>query len=147
MACSLIVACSAVAAKAATIELQPVRTSDEAVESADGSVSLNKGSLALGNDTGARTVGIRWCGLAIPAGSTITAAYIRFTSWDSQHAATSVSFRAQAADSPPTFQSASRDLSIRPLTRAAVSWVPAAWSTGQTARTPDLSAVIQEVVN
>jgi len=144
---SLALLCPVVAARAATIKMRPVSALDDAVETIGGSMSLNSGSLQLGDDAGGIATGIRWSGLAVPAGSTITAAWIEFTSSDSQSGPASLSLQAQAADSPPAFDAASGNISTRTLTTAAVSWSPAAWKAGTVQRTPDLRAVLQEVVN
>ena len=57
---------------------------------------------------------------------------------------------AQAADNASTFTTANLDVSSRPRTLASVAWSPTSWSSGQggaAQRTPNLSALVQEVVS
>jgi uncharacterized protein YjiK len=131
-------------------ELRITASSDDAEEAPDGGVDLTSSDLELVDDNGLQTVGLRFGGLAIPAGATITSAQIQFVADESQSAATSLSVRAQAADDAATFTAANFNLSSRPRTLASVPWSPAAWSSGQAGsaqRTPELAAVVQEVVS
>ena len=100
--------------------------------------------------TTVQTVGIRFPGVAIPAGSTVTNAYVQFTVDEVTTGAASLTVAGQAADNPPAFSSTGRDVSTRPRTAAAVGWTPAAWATaaarGADQRTPDLTPVLQEIV-
>ena len=137
-------------ASATTIEKRTVASSDDAEESSSGSVSLSSSDLELIHDSSDQTVGMRWTSVAIPPGSTITAAYVQFAAKESQSEATSLALRAQAADDATTFTTSSTNVSSRPRTAALVNWAPAAWVSGEAGasqRTPDLSAVFQEVVS
>ena len=119
---------------------------------ATGEMYLQSSDLELIDDSsykGVQTVGMRFNGVVVPAGSTITAAYLEFQADEADTRATSLAFRAQAGDDAAPFGSAAFDLSNRSVTAAAVSWsnVPA-WNTvGQKHQTPDLSAVVQEVID
>jgi hypothetical protein len=96
-----------------------------------------------------QTDGMRWA-LAVPKGAVITAAWIQFAAKESQSVATNLTFRAQATDNAPAFASAAYNLSSRPVTTAAMAWSPVPWTAGEwgpNQRTPDLGAVIQEVVS
>lgn len=57
----------------------------------------------------------------------------------------------EASDDPAPFSSASYDVSSRARTSAAVSWSPEPWSVvgeaSERQRTPDLSPVVQEIVD
>ncbi len=133
-----------------TVERRVAASSDDAEEFATGSVYLTSSDLELIHDSSDQTVGMRWTGLTIPAGSTIIAAYIQFAANESQTEVTNLTFRAQAADNAATFGSGTGDISTRPRTVAAASWAPVAWTAGEAGanqRTPDLAAVIQEVVS
>ena len=135
---------------ATTLERRVVTSNDDAEESATGKVSRTSSDLELVNDGTDQTVGMRWAALTIPAGVTITAAYIQFSAKESQSVATSLVLRGQAADNPLNFGSANGGISTRPRTTAATNWAPVAWTVGQVGanqRTPDLSAVIQEIVS
>jgi hypothetical protein len=83
-------------------------------------------------------------------GQRLTNAYIQFVADESQAEPTALTFRAQAADNAATFTTASFNVSSRPRTSASVQWSPAASSAGQAGanqRTPNLAAVMQQVVS
>ncbi|MGY1620124.1 PKD domain-containing protein [Geodermatophilus sp. SYSU D00691] len=131
----------------------PVRAgADDAEEALAGAVDLGSSDLELVTDGGAaQTVGLRFTGVAVPAGATITNAYVQFQVDEATTAATSLTVAAEATDNPAVFTTAARDVSARPRTSATVAWAPAAWPTvgarGPDQRTPDLAAVVQEVVS
>ena len=61
---------------------------------------------------------------------------------------TSLTIVGQAADGAQTFVNSIGDISSRAKTAASVNWSPAGWtSIGAVDQTPDLSAIIQEIVN
>ena len=95
-------------------------------------------------------VGIRFANVAVPQGAVISRAYVQFKVDESTSGATSLVIRGEAADDAAAFSLNVANISSRPLTAASVNWAPAAWSTvgerGPAQRTPDLAAVIQEVV-
>jgi hypothetical protein len=131
-------------------EVRITASSDDAEEAADGGVDLTSGDLELVDDNGLQTVGLRFGSLAIPAGATITNAHIQFVADESQSEPTTLSVRAQATDNAASFTTSSFNVSSRPRTLASVLWSPAAWSAGQAGsnqRTPDLAALVQEIVS
>ncbi|HEY2955734.1 MAG TPA: PKD domain-containing protein [Candidatus Eisenbacteria bacterium] len=131
------------------LEARVAASSDDAEEFASGVTYLTSSDLELVFDTSIQTVGMRWPNLAIPPGATITSAYIQFSAKESQSEATSLTFRAQAADNAPTFAAVNFDISTRPRSAASMGWAPVAWVAGEAGpnqRTPDLSPVIQEIV-
>ena len=86
---------------------------------------------------------------------TLENAYIKFTARESnggtmfRNAALTLRITAQAADNPPTLGTSDYNISNRPDTVASVTWnVPAgAWYSGQYITTPDLTPIIQELIN
>jgi K319-like protein/SdiA-regulated protein len=124
---------------------------DDAEENASGHVSLNSNDIELIYDKSAQTVGLRFTSLTIPRGATITNATIQFRADEVQSEVTNLSVRGQAAGNAATFSGSSGDVSTRSRTAASVAWSPTAWSVtgeaGANQRTPDLAAVIQEIVN
>jgi hypothetical protein len=62
-----------------------------------------------------------------------------------------VTLAGEAADNAGAFTAAVKSISTRPRTTSTVSWAPAPWPTlGERAaaqRTPNLAAVLQEIVN
>jgi uncharacterized protein YjiK len=133
-------------------DVRVASASDDAEEAASGSVSLTSSDLELVTDgTVVQTVGLRFAGLGVPAGATVTSAYIQFVVDEIQSEATTLTIRAEASDNAATYTTAAFNVSSRPRTTASAMWSPAAWTavgaadSGQ--RTPDLSALVQEVVN
>jgi hypothetical protein len=126
-------------------------SADDAEEAGSGSVALTSSDLEFVTDgSTTQNVGMRFTGLSIPAGATITRAYIQFVADESQSEATNLVFAAQASDSAPTFTTTAFNVSSRPRTAATTAWSPAAWTAGQSGldqRTPDLTPVVQEVVS
>jgi hypothetical protein len=98
--------------------------------------------------TPVRTIGIRFQNITIPQGATITNAYLEFTASEAKSGTTSLTFEGQASDNAPTFTTATNDITSRPKSSASVTWssVPS-WSINLAYQTPNLSAVIQEIVN
>jgi hypothetical protein len=100
-------------------------------------------------------VGCRWAGIPIPQGATITEAWVQFSA-DSvggagQDAAVSLIVEGQLSPDGETFTSDAANISTRPKTTASVVWDVPEWTTvhaqGPEERTPDISGIIQEIVN
>ena len=126
--------------------------SDDAEEKPSGKVVRGNDDLELVDDAGIQKVGLRFTGLTIPRGATIRAAYVQFQADETQSETTSLTFQAQAADNAPTFSGAKFNVSSRPRTTNSVTWSPVpAWTgvgdAGPAQRTPDLSALVQAIVN
>lgn len=135
-----------------SINISIASGSDDAEENASGSVSLSSSDLELIRDANNQQVGLRFTNVTIPQGATILNAYIQFTVDETTSEATNLTIQAQANDNPVPFgYSASTKVSTRPRTTSSVSWSPSAWLTlnqsGVDQRTPDLSPVLQEIVN
>ena len=133
-----------------TVERRIAASSDDAEESATGKMATNNSDIELVYDRSNQRVGLRFTGVAIPAGATISRAYVQFTADEVQNEATSLLIQGQAADNPGTFTSVTGNVSTRPRTGASLGWSPPAWTlvgeAGASQRTPDLSSVLQEVV-
>ncbi|MCO6478146.1 MAG: right-handed parallel beta-helix repeat-containing protein, partial [Phaeodactylibacter sp.] len=124
---------------------------DDAEEDDSGSMDLTSSDLELAFDGSNQKVGMRFSGLNIPQGAAITAAYIQFTVDETQNLdPCNLTIRGEASDNAGVFSSGNNDVSNRPLTGASVAWAPPAWSTageaGAPQQTPDIAAVIQEIV-
>ena len=144
---------AATIARADVVEKRVAASADDAEQAANGSMYLNSSDLELVFDnsltSNPQTVGMRFTGLQIPPGATITAAYIQFVAKEAQSESTNVTIQGQAADNAAIFASTSGNISTRARTTAATTWIPAAWTAGAggaAQRTPDLTSVIQEVV-
>ena len=155
--CSWIAAAAAVllgsqpvVASAAVLEARVASSHDDAEEFATGKVYLDSSDLELVEDDTTQIVGMRWAGLALPRGATITRAWIQFSCKVSGTGATDLEIQAQAADDAAPFTTTARDISARPRTAVDVDWIPAAWAVGDSGlaqQTPDLEELIEEVVN
>ena len=108
----------------------------------------------------AMLAGMRFANVAVPpkvdgVPVVVSKAYIEFTARASdggntfKKAALQLKITAQAADNPPTLNFAVNNISARPDTAASVTWdVPGVeWVSGQTYTTPDLTTIVQELVN
>ncbi len=153
MFCALMLASAASAQS--VVDVRVTAGSDDAEERQSGSVKLTSSDLELVDDGSKRpdqTIGIRVNGIAIPLGATIDKAYIQFTVDNTDSGPTSVTVYGQAAGNPPTFSSASFDVTSRSKTAASVDWqdIPP-WDVsgvaGTDQQTPDLSAIVQEIID
>ncbi|MCB0588225.1 MAG: T9SS type A sorting domain-containing protein, partial [Phaeodactylibacter sp.] len=133
---------------------RPDNSFDDAAESSSGQVTLNSTSFELGASLsqGSQLTGIRFNGLNIPAGAEILKARIQFTAGDSQNQdLCELKVYGEASDNSGPFTSASGNISSRPATNAMVTWLPSAWDTpgaeDYAQQTPDLSPILQEIVN
>ncbi|MCB9297016.1 MAG: T9SS type A sorting domain-containing protein [Lewinellaceae bacterium] len=128
-------------------------SSDDAEEGTGGAMSLNSSDLELINDSGEdQTVGMRFSGLGIPQGATITSATIQFAVDETRNSDPCIlTIQGQASDNPPTFSGSNFNISNRPRTSASVAWAPPDWASngdaGPDQQTPDIASIIQEVVN
>jgi PKD repeat protein len=136
---------------ATTFEARVLSSADDAEEAATGAMYLNSSDLELVYDGSNQRVGMRWTAVTIPKGATIARAYIQFESKETQSEVTNLSIQGLAADNPATFTSASGNVSTRPRTSASATWSPVPWTVigeaNANERTPDLTAIVQEIVN
>ncbi len=106
---------------------------------------------AASSGSTATIVGIRFNNIPISKGATITNAYIEFvadknsTSLPSE---TKLYFKGEATDHAQTFVNETDEIQNRKRTTASVTWsdVPA-WTYGNTYQSPDLSAIVQEIID
>jgi len=139
------------AAAPAAFEQRAVASTDDAEEFATGSMYLNSSDLELVYDGSNQRVGMRFTSVSVPRGATITRAYLQFEAKETQSEATNLLIEGQAADNPTTFTSTKNNVSARPRTAASVAWSPPPWTligeAGPNQRSPDLTAIAQELVN
>jgi len=124
---------------------------DDVEEKGTGRVRPASSDLELVNDGSDQVVGLRFTGVSIPAGSSVVNAYVQFRTDEAGSTATSLVVEGEAADDAVPFDPDVRwHVSSRARTSASVGWTPSPWSTigeaGPDQRTPDLAAVIQEIV-
>jgi hypothetical protein len=96
----------------------------------------------------AQLIGLRFPELNVPRGATIDDAFVRFTVDESDDRRTSLRIAGQATGDASPFRSEDYDISRRQKTAARVSWqnIPS-WREGQWRESPDLSSVVQEIVD
>ena len=125
--------------------------SDDQEETETGTISPNTGDLEMVMGPTAQTIGLRFADVALPPGATVTSAHIQFEADEIQGDPTYLVFQGQAADDPGTFTLVNFDISSRPRTASWVAWSPAPWAEvglqGPDQRTPDLSALVQEIID
>ena len=115
----------------------------------DESVDVYKDTLVLSKGTEKVVSGVRFSDLMIPQGAQITGAFIRLTSAQLNTAPTRIKIMAEEEDDTKAFSDDDEDLSDRDTTDAAVVWetdngFPVS---EEVVATPDISGVIQEIVD
>ena len=111
----------------------------------DGS-SMNRTSSDL--DIADKRIGLRFREIEIPQGATIVDAFIDFTADGNNSTGNpTVTIRGQAADDPGQFTNTNNNISSRPTTTASVNWTTGNFSHNNVYTTPDLKAIVQEIVN
>jgi hypothetical protein len=134
-----------------TVEVRVTDSSDDAEEKITGEVYLTSTDIELALGESNKLVGMRFNGIDIPQGTNISNAYIQFQVDEISTRAASINVQGEAIDDAPTFTSMSGNLSSRARTTTTVGWIPAPWSTvgesGPDQHTPDISSIIQEIIN
>jgi hypothetical protein len=122
------------------------------VEQRGSSVSMASSDIELVNDGSAtQVIGLRFTGIEIPKGATITNAYIQFTADEIGSTSAALVIRGNDVGDAAAFASTANNVSSRAVTDASAAWSPAAWTTvgqaGLAQRTTDLSAIVDEIVD
>ena len=105
--------------------------------------------LSMSKEGGAgteQTIGLRFDKFNVPQGANITSAKVVFTARNAHSEATDLSITAEQSDDSPEFLSTAYDASSR-TQGSSVNWQPGPWSGDQSYQTPDISNVLQEVVD
>jgi hypothetical protein len=126
----------------------------------EGFTFTTSSGLELGHDPthGPQVVGLRFTGIDLPEGAQITSARLNFTARSAAGTTGSgtptVTIRAQESVTAPTFtrgtdnEPGNFDITNRPLLDTEVEWaITQTWVAGTTYASPDLSALLQEVVD
>lgn len=133
-----------------TVNVRITSGNDDVEEADDGRMDLASSDLELAYEFGMgnQHVGLRFPAVQVPAGATITNAWIEFEVDETGSSATSLTVRALAENSAAAFTTAAFNLSNRPTT-GSVSWSNlAAWNTlDAKQQTPNLAALVQALVN
>jgi hypothetical protein len=135
------------------VEVRVATGNDDAEERiSTGSVNRTSTDLELISDgANAQLVGMRFTGVAVPNGATISNAWIQFQVDETNTGATNVNIQGEASDSALQFTTGNSNISSRGRTAASIPWAPVPWTTvgeaGPDQQTPDISAAIQEIVS
>ncbi len=136
-----------------SLRLRVTAAEDDAEETvADGAMNLTSTDLELvgdGENTAPQVLGLRFQGVMIPPGATISQAYLRFTTDEPSRVSTSLRFNGEATESAAPFDWSAGNISQRVLTEATVVWeeMPPWFREQETHKSPDLSPLIQEIVS
>lgn len=126
-------------------------STDDAEESATGSIDLTSSDLEMVRDGTDQTVGMRFAGLTVPQGSTVIDAYVQFQVDEISTVATSLTLRTELTGDALPFTATPNDLSARTTTTAAVPWNPPPWTgvgeAGSDQQTPNLAPLVQQVID
>ncbi|MAN01432.1 MAG: hypothetical protein CMI35_00020 [Owenweeksia sp.] len=143
-----------------TLQVQINSSSDDAEErgtnatSGTGTIDLTSSDIELvadGND-GDQYIGLRFTNLTIPQGAVILSSYIQFTVDETDAGPGTVVFQVEDVDNSTTFSGTAFDISSRTVVNDSVLWsnIPQ-WNTvgaaGPDQQTPDLSTLVQTIVN
>ncbi|MEE9265942.1 MAG: hypothetical protein V3V86_04355, partial [Gammaproteobacteria bacterium] len=91
--------------------------------------------------------GMRFTDIPVTKGQKILEARIVFAADSSQSGATTLRFRGETSADAAVFVDAPNNISKRIRTTASVDWVPADQTAGAQYTSPDLSAIVQEIIN
>ncbi len=136
-----------------TVTLPIQDGADDAEEAVStGAMNLTSSDLEMTQESTQQIIGLRFTGIPVPQGATILNAYIQFTTDETDDVATSLVIAGELADNAAAFSNTAFDISSRTTTTARVDWndIPA-WDqigeAGEDQRTPDLTALVTEIVN
>ena len=129
-----------------------IKDSQDAVEQSNptssGSMDFGSSDLEFMSDGGIQTIGLRFVNVRVPAGATITNAYVELTQDDMEaDAPVYIIIQGELTPNAPAFASTAGNISTRPATTAVAKWSPEHWPAGGSKHlTSDISAVIEEIV-
>lgn len=124
-------------------------SADDAEQRKNGRVNLGSRDLELGELRGKpQTVGIRFPGVQIPKGATILTAHIEFTPEETSNGDATLTFHGLSTDNAEPFVSERYNITNRKQTGSSFVWenVPD-WTKNQRHWSPNLGAIVQEIVN
>lgn len=121
---------------------------DDAQETiSGGAMNLTQTELNARSD---RLIGFRFLVPDLPQGATIETARIQFKSGTASTGAVNLTIEGEDADAAAAFTTGASDITNRVKTTANVVWATPEWATaaqGDDRRTPDLSPIVQEIVD
>lgn len=136
-----------------TLEIRVIQGDDDAEELVSGGgMDLSSSDLELVRESGDQIIGIRFANVPIPKGSTITNAYILFTTDETDTEPTSLTIWGESSGDAKIYENIVNNISTRAKTSAVVDWPDVSgWGvvgeTGVNQQSPDLTAIVQEIID
>lgn len=130
-----------------------VSSDDDDAEEQDppnGDMYMDSTDLELVNEGSTdQEVGMRFQNIEIPQGANILSSYIEFTVDEGDTETTNLTFYGEDIDNAPTFVNVDGNITSRTKTSESVDWdnVPDWEHADDTHQTPDLSSIIQEIID
>ncbi len=132
------------------IEKRISASANDVEERETGRMYLDSSDLEMVNEHQHQMIGLRFNRLDLPPGVTITAAWIQFEVDEVNTRETALRINGELASYSKKFSADRFDLSSRRRTRQRAIWLPPPWreknAHGAEQRTPDLSAIVQEII-
>jgi len=116
----------------------------------NGNVSLDGLTLSMGSPTHLTTnqrVAFRFDKLSVPSGATITSARLEFTADKDSNVKSDFTLAAEDVDDSAPFTISNGDLSDRKSAAITAPWSPGNWNADQIYNSPDITAVLQQIIN
>ncbi len=138
-----------------TIQRTVNATHNDAIEYgiSSGGVRLDAYGMVMTESWSNQTIGLRFEDVLLPPGSTITQAHVQFTTKDPSKSTgySRLEIKGERSAHAAPFEDESFNITDRPLTSGRVVWEPEEWMVKEFAgldqKTPDLSAILQEVID
>jgi hypothetical protein len=127
-----------------TVRLQVADALDDAGEHLTGTARTRERALKAGRSY---LLAFRFKGVPVPRGARVASAVLKLHALDAGTGAVVLRYAGEAADDSPPLKEASRNLSTRPPTAAFVDDVPGPWRVNALNASPDLAALVQEIVS
>ncbi|NNL91321.1 MAG: hypothetical protein HKO66_03715 [Saprospiraceae bacterium] len=128
-----------------TVTFSVVSSTDDAYEKDNGDMKLSDNDLELGEEG---YIGLRFQNVTVPAGATVVAAHIEFTADGNEDKnPSSVLISGELEAYATSFLSSDYNISGRALTTNSESWVYGDWDNDSNYSSPDISNMIQEIID
>jgi len=124
-----------------------ISASSDDAEDAGSSAYIDGNIMNMGDvESSNHTIGLRFDNLNIPSGVTITSAVVDFVAKSDYSGNPTLTIKAHDVDDSETFTNVGGNISGRPVTTG-VNWTPGNWTQDEVYQTPDLSGLVQSIVN
>ena len=120
-----------------------VSGADDGREYSTGIVRTNESFIYLGRGN---LAALRFRDVDVPQGAVIQSAVLELYGFAALNSSVAIRYTAEDAGDSAPFKTVTRNLSSRQRTQASVDDVPGSWTLGTFNASPDLRAVVQEVV-